>query len=429
MRGRTPSDDGPRLTCCFRRIPSAKRLRDDPSPYLDAPGELASESDQRIANAALAATNAQIAAALQNLHQNPDQRDLHRLGMHGLGGDDIPVDPALTLGNARSSHSLLTMNNGMHDGPSAQSIAEASDYGRAYAMADGMAGDQTGIAGTYFDRGGRDDSPLLGSDALNLPGGGNNRLSRAEKGKGIAVVEEEAPGLEGEIRRAFKQDFGAIAPRLSGPYLLTMVNGEQHLEPTVDATAAEINPGPVYVYLANFEQARHVGPPPVAHDWKTTDPYKKDGKPRARGPRKCGHCGKASCKGRGGRSWCDQYNNGQPSTSTRRMRGTVGDEGEDEGKGEEQVFGENIMDDNSLNAGTYGQGGQHNGTSRTRMLAASASSNDSGDLLTDPNLAYNPSFVDPGLEALYDPGEVIVEEEEEMLVQTKKGKPRKNPRS
>ncbi|KAI5481796.1 hypothetical protein MNV49_000073 [Pseudohyphozyma bogoriensis] len=150
---------------------------------------------------------------------------------------------------------------------------------------------------------------------------------------GLSNVNKEV-GLGGVVRHLLPKDLHNSLPNVSGPFQLLEVNGKKKLEGPINAATLEDIPGPVYVYIANYQPPPNADLPPSQYPvalpipsgsrmptpsreglgtqsglapWKITNPLTAEGKARTRGPRKCGHCGKFECRGRGGRSWCPLY--------------------------------------------------------------------------------------------------------------------------
>lgn len=152
------------------------------------------------------------------------------------------------------------------------------------------------------------------------------------KGKGVlhsTITPVSADvGVSGVIRNLLPKDLLGSLPQVSGPFqLVETEDRKRKLDGPLAPSSLERQPGPVYVYIANYqpsEVATAGAPPPVVAppppggipvglaSWKITHPLTSEGKDRQRGPRKCGHCGKYECRGRGGRTWCPDYRAGLP---------------------------------------------------------------------------------------------------------------------
>lgn len=161
------------------------------------------------------------------------------------------------------------------------------------------------------------------------------------------------------IRSLLPRETSDSPSKISGPFQLIEENGIRRLEGPIRSSIVDAITGPVFVYVANYAPGPHeeldlssattvpvpTGPAPLA-SWKITHPLTSEGKDRVRGPRRCGHCGKLECRGRGGRTWCSEFKAGGKS-ALGRIKGSgnpggIGDE--NEGEVESQQVGEDALD-------------------------------------------------------------------------------------
>lgn len=130
-------------------------------------------------------------------------------------------------------------------------------------------------------------------------------------------------GLAGMIRTLLPKDQSEELPKVSGPFqMITTDDGRRRLDGPLSREVVEAQSTAIYIYIANYRagpppepgnrenEPLPTGPMPLAA-WKITHPLTSEGKDRVRGPRRCGHCGKMECRGRGGRTWCPEYQAGQ----------------------------------------------------------------------------------------------------------------------
>ena len=124
------------------------------------------------------------------------------------------------------------------------------------------------------------------------------------------------------IRLLLPKDEQDQLPKISGPFqIITADDGRKRLDGPLSSSVVEQHSAPIYIYVANYRSGHTevktglddplpTGPMPLSA-WKITHPLTSEGKDRVRGPRRCGHCGKMECRGRGGRTWCPEYIQGQ----------------------------------------------------------------------------------------------------------------------
>lgn len=226
---------------------------------------------------------------------------------------DIPVDPSLMSGQ-RSDHNAVA--------PQADTSAH---YNRNFTLPAGTeipSAEATSAAVAYSAREGT--MPVHGQNAV----ASGSSSTKVDKGKGVAV--EEDVSLSSAIHDLLPKDSGGNVPLVSGPFQLVEKDGKRRLEGPVEAASMDTNAGPVYVYIANFQPAQGEEATPGFAPWKITHPLTSEGKDRVRGPRRCGHCGKMECRGRGGRTWCPEYQEGAPGILPAKARSPAAAKEEDE---------------------------------------------------------------------------------------------------
>ncbi|KAK4704787.1 hypothetical protein P7C70_g1421, partial [Phenoliferia sp. Uapishka_3] len=353
-------------------------------------------------------------------HHTPQGRN----DLHAFAGD-IPVDPSL-VGGPRHDHHNGRHNSIISAGPSRQTIEvgrySQSDYGLGIPVAvpSPPVSDTTSAAIAYFARETPQpvsqpaphqgqihhhsvpkahpplDEPsrppyhhLHSSQQLSTHQTALNSLSGAlsskpdYKGKGVlhtAITPVAAEvGVSGVLRNLLPRDLLGSLPQVSGPFqLVETADRKRKLDGPLPVSTFDSEPGPVYVYIANYQPsqptASHVpsqppgGIPVGLASWKLTNPLTSEGKDRQRGPRKCGHCGKYECRGRGGRTWCPDFRaeqaSGIPQSKGRSSSLRTNDsfkcaQDEDEGEEEEEGEGdaEGSLDDHENSSHMFDEAG------------------------------------------------------------------------
>ncbi|KAL8278252.1 hypothetical protein RQP46_009425 [Phenoliferia psychrophenolica] len=339
---------------------------------------------------------------------------LHHHDSHALAGD-IPVDPSLMAGPSRN------IDLGRYSQP---------DYGLSISVsaAPSTIADTASAAIAYFARETpsspaviphppihrQPDPPppppptqhhqhfhLHSSHQLSAHETALNSLSGAlstkpdVKGKGVlhtSVTPVAAEvGVSGVIRNLLPKDLLGSLPQVSGPFqLVETEDRKRKLDGPLAASSLERQPGPVYVYIANYQPSESSGAPaftppvpggiPVGlASWKITHPLTSEGKDRVRGPRKCGHCGKYECRGRGGRTWCPDFQAGLPSVApSKRQRSSTAGVGK--AKGEEVDNSDDDSDADGSSAGGTQSSSHYPSHSSATDASYSALANFRGDV-------------------------------------------------
>lgn len=211
-------------------------------------------------------------------------------------------------------------------------------------------------------------------------------------------------GIGGAIRNLLPKDLLGSLPQVSGPFqLVETEDRKRKLDGPLSAVSLATQPGPVYVYIANYRPppAPAYLPPPVGLPaWRLTS----DGKDRSRGPRKCGYCGKFDCRGRGGRTWCPDYRAGVPGIVSKKGRRSSGlakeedDDDDDDELDEDEVEDQDDDgrdDDFSYSALANFRGDVHQSSPNLSLLHGNTSN--SGNAHAGPSHAGNsvPSSLAP----------------------------------
>lgn len=227
---------------------------------------------------------------------------------------DIPVDPSLMSGQ-RSNH--------------AAPAAQPPNANAHFTLPEGVeipSAETTSAAIAFFAR----EEPT--HEGQNVASGSSS--NKVDKGKGKGVAVDEDVSLNNAIHDLLPKDGAGNVPLVSGPFQLVEKDGKRRLEGPIEAASIDTNSGPVYVYIANFQpgQGGQEGEESTAAfaPWKITHPLTSEGKDRVRGPRRCGHCGKMECRGRGGRTWCPEYQEGVPGILPAKARSPMTTKEEDE---------------------------------------------------------------------------------------------------
>lgn len=162
-----------------------------------------------------------------------------------------------------------------------------------------------------------EDSTIGQQRNANARGNGENERSLQQETISPSILEQDsATGAVANLVRDLvpKNSIGEV-PQVSGPFRLSMTaEGRQYLDgPVEGATVDQNTTGSTYIYIANYRP----GPLPAVDS--AVEPGRNalsstsissvmttESKER-RGPRRCGFCGKTECRGRGGRTWCPDY--------------------------------------------------------------------------------------------------------------------------